>query len=84
MLDEKQFQENLEAYKREETLALSIADRIPVNKSEQDRRCKNRFREHSGDGHELANSERTSNHQPDHTLHTCACGWIGWLIPKPE
>ncbi len=75
---------NIKAYKREEQLAMSIADKIPINPVEQDRRSKNRFREHSGDGHELVDSERTSQRQPNHTLHVCHCGWIGWLIPAKE
>lgn len=77
-------EDNIEVFKREIALAPTISDRIPINPAEQDRRSRNRFREHSGEDHILVNSERTSQHQPNHTFHTCSCGWIGWLIPKVE
>lgn len=77
-------EENRDAFEKEERLAMSIADRIPKNPVEQDQRSRNRFREHSGEGHILVDSGRESHHQPNHTFHACACGWIGWLIPKVD
>lgn len=76
--------QNLEEYKKEERMALSIAEKIPSTPAEQDRRSKNRFREHAVEGCRLLDTGRTSHHQPNHTLHQCACGWIGWLIPKDD
>lgn len=76
--------QNLEEYKKEERMSLSIAEKIPPTLVEQDQRSKNRFREHSGDGCLLVDTGRTSQHQSNHTLHQCSCGWIGWLIPKAD
>lgn len=73
---------NRKEYEKEERLAMSLTDIPPKTKAEQDQRSKNRFREHSGEGCDLINTGQISHRQPNHELHQCKCGWVGWLIPK--
>jgi hypothetical protein len=49
-----------------------------------DQRSKNRWREHSEEGHDIKvlNPEARAQNYPDHKLYHCTCGWLGWLIPK--
>ena len=42
-----------------------------------DKRTANRHREH--DAHGLTDTAQTSTLQPDATLWSCPCGWLGWL-----
>lgn len=76
-------EENKQFFKRELELIDSLTDFIPVDPIDQDIRSKNRFREHTGEGHGLSTEGKTSQHQPNHLLFFCECRWIGWLIPPP-
>lgn len=73
---------NNKVYARELELASTLAEQLPISFIAQDLRSKNRFREHSQEGCSLINLGNTSHRQPNHQLFRCACGWIGWLIPK--
>lgn len=75
---------NKKAFEKEIGFAMDLTDRIPMHRIDQDLRSKNRFWEHSREGHSLTDSGRQSHHQPNHTLFNCTCGWVGWLIPKDE
>lgn len=51
-------------------------------KTKRDKRTTNRLKEHSGDGHGLGKTDRTSPHQPNSSFYVCLCGWFGWLKDK--